>query len=48
MTKRGVKMAGFLAISFCVFMDRDEVEVSKNAKRELGQLKQSWPYKLVN
>ena len=23
--------------SFCVFMDRDEVEVHKNAKRERGQ-----------
>ena len=23
--------------SFCVFMDRDEVEVHKNVKRELGQ-----------
>ena len=23
--------------SFCVFMDQDEVEVHKNAKRELGQ-----------
>ena len=24
-------------LSFCVFMDRDEVEVRKNAKRERGQ-----------
>ena len=25
------------SFSFCVFMDRDEVEVHKNAKREPGQ-----------
>ena len=30
----GWKLAEF---SFCVFLDRDEVEVHKNAKRERGQ-----------
>ena len=32
-------MAGYILalFSFRVFMDRDEVEVHKNAKRELGQ-----------
>ena len=41
LTKREVKIAEYwpssLEISFCVFMDRDEVEVHKNAKRERGQ-----------
>ena len=33
-----VKMAGYWPRSFfCVFMDRDEVEVHKHAKKELGQ-----------
>ena len=38
LTKREVKMAGYWPrFSFCVFMDRDEVEVHKNVKRERGQ-----------
>ena len=37
LTKREVKMAGYWLFSFCVFMDRDEVEVHENAKRERGQ-----------
>ena len=38
LTKREVKDGWILAeFSFCVFMDRDEVEVNKNAKRERGQ-----------
>ena len=34
--------------SFCVFMDRDEVEVHKNAKRELGQYSAILTSRLVN
>ena len=30
-------MAGYWQFSFCVFMDQDDVEVCKNAKRERGQ-----------
>ena len=38
LTKREVKDGWILVeFSFCVFMDRDEVEVNKNAKRERGQ-----------
>ena len=38
LTKREVKMAGYWPSSFfCVFMDRDEVEVHKNAKKERGK-----------
>ena len=38
LTKCEVKMAGYWPSSFfCVFMDRDEVEVHKLAKKELGQ-----------
>ena len=38
LTKCGVKMAGYWQSSFfCVFMDRDEVEVHKLAKKERGQ-----------
>ena len=38
------------SFSFCVFMDRDEVEVHKNAKRERGQYpailtELAWPIK---
>ena len=37
LTKREVKMAGYWPSPFfCVFMDRNEVEVHKNAKRERG------------
>ena len=34
--------------SFCVFMDRDEVEVHKNVKRELGQYRAILTSRLVN
>ena len=35
LTKREVKMAGYwLSSFFCVFMDRDEVEVHKQKKNE--------------
>ena len=38
LTKREVKGGWILPeFSFCVFMDRNEVEVNKNAKRERGQ-----------
>ena len=40
LTKREVKMTGYWPSSFffCVFMDRDEVEVNENAKKkERGQ-----------
>ena len=38
LTKCKVKMAGYWPSSFfCVFMDRDEVEVHKLAKKERGQ-----------
>ena len=38
LTKREVKMAGYWPSSFfCVFMNRDEVEVYKHAKKERGQ-----------
>ena len=51
LTKREVKMAGYwLSSFFCVFMDRDEVEVHKNAKKERGQYpailtEQAWSIK---
>jgi len=44
-------MAGYWPSSFfCVFMDRDEVEVHKHAKKERGQYpailsKQAWSIK---
>ena len=35
LTKREVKMVGYYPSSFfCVFMDRDEVEVNKNHKKK--------------
>ena len=35
LTKREVKMAGYCpSFFFCVFMDQDEVEVHKHAKKE--------------
>ena len=38
LTKRKVKLAAYWPeFSFSVFMDQDEVEVHKNAKREPGQ-----------
>ena len=38
LTKREVKMAGYwLSSLFAFFLDRDEVEVHKYAKRERGQ-----------
>ena len=38
LTKCEVKMAGYWPSSFfCVFMDRDEVEVHKLTKKERGQ-----------
>ena len=45
-----VKMAGYWPSSFFVFMDRDEVEVHKLAKKERGQYpviltKQTWSIK---
>ena len=40
-----VKLASFF---FCVFMDRDEVEVHKNAKKELGQYPAILTSRLVN
>ena len=51
LTKREVKMAGYWPSSFfCVFMDRDEVEVHKHAKQERGQYpailtEQAWSIK---
>ena len=52
LTKHEVKMAGYWLVSsfFCIFMDRDEVEVHKNAKKERGQYpailtKQAWSIK---
>ena len=51
LTKREVKMAGYWPSSFfCVFIDRDEVEVHKNAKKERGQYpailtEQTWSIK---
>ena len=51
LTKREVKMAGYwLSSFFCVFMDRDEVEVHKHAKKERGQYpailtEQAWSIK---
>ena len=51
LTKCEVKMAGYWPSSFfCVFMDRDEVEVNKLAKKERGQYsailtKQTWSIK---
>ena len=37
LTKREVKMAGNWSSSFFASLDRDEVEVHKDAKRERGQ-----------
>ena len=51
LTKCEVKMAGYWPSSFfCVFMDRDEVEVHKLAKKERGQYpailtEQTWSIK---
>jgi len=44
-------MAGYLPISFCVFMDRDGVETHKHAKKT-GQYpailtEQAWPIKVL-
>ena len=53
MTKREVKMSKFFF--FCVFVDREEVEVHKNAKKKKKRKKKkkneaniqpSWPNKL--
>ena len=33
-------------VLFCVFMDRDEVEVHKNAKKNEANIQPSWPNKL--
>ena len=43
-------MAGYWPSSFCVFMDRDEVEVHKKRKKERGQYpailtEQAWSIK---
>ena len=45
-------MAGYWPSSFCVFMDRDEVEVQKLAKKERGQYpailtEQTWSIKYL-
>ena len=51
LTKCEVKMAGYWpSCFFCVFMDRDEVEVRKLAKKERGQYpailtEQTWSIK---
>ena len=50
LTKCEVKMAGYWPSSFCKFMDRDEVEVYKLAKKERGQYpailtEQTWSIK---
>ena len=51
LTKCEVKMAGYWPSSFfCVFMDRDGVEVHKHAKKERGQYpailtEQAWSIK---
>ena len=51
LTKCEVKMAGYWPSSFfCMFMDRDEVEVHKLAKKERGQYpailtEQTWSIK---
>ena len=51
LTKCEVKMAGYWPSSFfCVFLDRDEVEVHKLAKKERGQYpdiltEQTWSIK---
>ena len=51
LTKCEVKMVGYWPSSFfCVFMDRDEVEVHELAKKERGQYpailtKQTWSIK---
>ena len=39
LTKQEVKMAGYWPsfFFFCIFMDRDEVKIYKNAKLEQGQ-----------
>ena len=42
LTKGEVKMAGYWPRSFiCVFMDRDEVEVHKNAKKNEANIQPS-------
>ena len=45
-------MAGYWPSSFCVFMDRDEVDVHKNAKNKKGRgqyrailIEQAWSIK---
>ena len=44
LTKREVKMAGYWPTSFiCMFMDRDEVEVTKLAKKNEANIQSSWP-----
>ena len=49
LTKCEVKMAGYWPSSFfCVFMDRDEVEVHKFAKKERGQYPAILTSHLVN
>ena len=51
LTKCVVRMAGYWPSSFlCVFIDRDEVEVHKHAKKERGQYpailtEQTWSLK---
>ena len=50
LTKREVKMAGYWPSSFFAFMDRDEVEAHKFAKKERGQYpafltEQAWSIK---
>ena len=49
LTKCEVKMAGYWPSSFfCVFMDRDGVEVHKHAKKERGQYPAILTSHLVN
>ena len=53
LTKREIKLAGYIghsSSSFCGFMDRDEVEVHKQAKKERNQYpailaEQAWSIK---
>ena len=40
LTKREVETAGYWPSSFCVFMDRDEIAVNKNAKKNEDNI---WP-----
>ena len=47
LTKREVKMGGILAkFFFCVYMDRDKVEVQKHTKKNEANIQPSWPKKL--